>query len=308
MSGAVASGRLSALGLRTTVLGAVMQLLGLGLDAFLHGRDPTLGSRESVFSLANEGHLLLLGGLVLVGTGVTALLVHSLRGPEEPGRSLPLGHGAAVAVTALLLSGTAAAAATRMGDSHHPPIAGDEHAAVGEALTAPHSGRRGHGVPGEVPAMDAATTATLDLQLEAARGVAARYPRVADALADGYSLAAPYESLIGSHYLRFAEVDTVFDVSRPEMLLFDGDAAESRLVGLSYYVVGSVAPDGFAGEADRWHQHVQTCLTPDGPAFAGDGYRLCRASGRNSWMLHAWVVAGRESPHGVFSDENARLS
>ena len=308
MSGAAASGRLSALGLRMTALGAVMQLLGLGLDAWLHGRDPTLGSRESVFSLANEGHLLLLGGLVLVGTGVAALLIHSTRGPEDPVHSLPLGHGAAVAVTALLLSGTAAAAATRLDDSHHSPTPGDEHAEVGEPPAAPHSVGVGHGVPDGVPAMDATTTALLDRQLEAARRVATRYPTVAHALADGFSLAAPYESLIGSHYLRFDEVDTVFDVSRPEMLLFDGDAPESRLVGLSYYVVGSVAPDGFAGRADRWHQHVQTCLTPDGPAFAGDGYRQCKASGRNSWMLHAWVVAGRESPQGVFSDENARLS
>ncbi|MDP9442209.1 MAG: hypothetical protein M3P34_08550, partial [Actinomycetota bacterium] len=159
-----------------------------------------------------------------------------------------------------------------------------------------------------VPAMDAEAAALLDRQLDAARMVAGRYPTVADAVADGFDPAAPYESLIGSHYLRFADVDHVFDVTRPEMLLFDGDSPESRLVGLSYYVVGPVAPEGFAGRADRWHQHVQTCLTAGGPAFAGDGYRQCRASGRNSWMLHAWVVAGWESPRGVFSDENARLS
>lgn len=307
MSDAVASSGLSTLGLRLTASGAVTQLAGLGVDAWLHAGDPTLGSRESVFSLGNEGHVLLLAGLVLVGTGVVALLVHSPDAPMGSSRSRRVGPGAAVITAALLLSGSAAAA-SRMGDAHQSAGGGGDHGAVDSERPVTHSAAGGHGVSGGIPPMDASTTALLDGQLSAARVVAGRYPTVADAVADGFRPAAPYESLIGSHYLRFGDVDHVFDVTRPEMLLFDGDSPDSRLVGLSYYVVGSAAPEGFAGKADRWHQHVQTCLTPDGPAFAGDGYRQCRASGRNSWMLHAWVVAGWESPQGVFSDENARLS
>ncbi|MBW3556149.1 MAG: hypothetical protein KY454_04320 [Actinobacteria bacterium] len=303
----VAADGFSSLGLRLTASGAMTQIAGLAVDAWLHGRDPGLAARETVFSVGNAGHLLLLGGLVLVTAGVVALLAPLPGpGPRAPMPRRRSGPATVVVVGALLLSTTAAAAAGRLVPAHdaHPGAAAARH----PDLPAAGPAESGHGQSGGVAAMDAETKARLDAQLDAARALAARYATAADAVADGFSPAAPYESLIGSHYLRFSDVDNVFDVARPEMLLFDGDSPGSRLVGLSYYVVGSIPPEGFAGGADRWHQHLQTCLTPDGPAFAGDGYRRCRASGRNSWMLHAWVVDGWESPQGVFSDENARLS
>ncbi|MBW3614519.1 MAG: hypothetical protein KY439_04310 [Actinobacteria bacterium] len=317
MTGAGASDGLSSLGLRLTAAGSLAQVLGLAIDAWLHGQDPELAARETVFSVGNAGHVLLLSGLALVCTGVVVLLARSWRsGGASCGLIVDAGEGArarrtapaaVVVVAALLLSATAAAAASRLSPAH------DGHAVASGAGDDGHGrgagpAASGHGRSGAIPAMDAETTARLDLQLAAARALATRYPTAAHAMADGFSLAAPYESLIGSHYLRFSDVDNVFDVARPEMLLFDGDSPDSRLVGLSYYVIGAVPPEGFAGPADHWHQHLQTCLTREGPAFAGDGYRQCRASGRNSWMLHAWVVSGRESPQGVFSDENARLS
>jgi len=163
----------------------------------------------------------------------------------------------------------------------------------------------------EISASGPSAPPGLAAQLAAARTVAARWPTAADAVADGWTLAEPYRSAVGAHYLRFAEVDGTFDVARPEMLLYGGDAPQSPIVGLSYYVLYS-EPDGFAGPTDRWHQHLDVCIGPGGPLVGGDGVGVCATSleapvGTWAWMLHAWVVSGWASPNGVFSAENSLL-
>ncbi|HET9442946.1 MAG TPA: hypothetical protein VFO65_06455 [Acidimicrobiales bacterium] len=311
--------RLPRLGLGLATGGAAAQVAGLAIDARLHGADPGLAARESVFTLSNAGHVLLLAGLVAVAGGVALLLAGGRAAPAPGGIARPRPTGLrrlapplAVAAAAVL-SVTTAASAARVGDGpDHHDGAGDHRAADHDAGPAPAggpgAGPGGHGHEPPIPVLDDAAAGRLDAQLASAREVAARYPTVAEAMAGGFAPATPYDTRIGSHYLRFADVDAAFDVGRPEMLLYDGDDPTSAVVGLSYYVVGSTPPEGFEGEADVWHRHVDTCLTPEGPVFAGDGYRRCPASGRHGWMLHAWVVPGWESPEGVFSAGNARLS
>jgi hypothetical protein len=147
-------------------------------------------------------------------------------------------------------------------------------------------------------------------QLAVARSVALRWPTVAAALADGWTLAAPYVPGVGAHYLRFSSVDGTFDVTHPEMLLYGGDSPNSPVVGLAYYVKHH-EPVGFAGSADHWHQHLDVCIGPSGPVQGADAIGVCAtgkaAPGRWAWMLHAWVVPGWQSPEGVFSMENPRL-
>lgn len=269
--GALAGGR----GLMA-VLGLVLIASGLVLawgDA---------GERRSRFATASVA-------IALVALVLTAAWV--ARTHDEPA-------GASVDASA----GAAAARAT--GDATAPattPPASATAAALGL------SGHDHHGVEVSIPQMDAATQAALDSQLATARQVALQYPHLHDALAAGFTEAAPYDTQIGSHYMKYDRIDHVFDVSAPEMLLYDGDTPDASIVGLTYYVIGSVPPEGFAGQADQWHQHKNTCITPDGPVFAGDGYRQCRANGSLAWMLHAWVVPGVESPLGVFSGENPRV-
>jgi hypothetical protein len=305
-------------GRRLTAGGAGAQVAGIGIDAWLHARDPGLAARESAFSLDNVGHVLLLTGIALVAVGVVTSAIESRRRrqaetvPAVPPRRRALEAGA-VLFAAVALSGTTAAAATRFAGGHSqaavsPAATVHNHTTTGATVVAASSHSSGHGDQPSIPALGPEEGAALDSQLALARATALRYPTVADARAAGYKAGTPYESMIGSHEVLFAEVDGAFEITRPEMLLYDGDDPASRIVGLSYYFLGSAPPDGFVGKADRWHQHRNTCLTPDGPVFAGDGYRQCRSSGRNSWMLHAWVVPGYESPQGVFSDENARLS
>jgi hypothetical protein len=154
------------------------------------------------------------------------------------------------------------------------------------------------------------TPSSLVDQLALARRVALRWPTVGAALADGWTLAAPYSSHIGVHYMRYSDVDGTFDIVRPEMLLYAGDSPRSPVVGLAYYVKYR-EPVGFAGAADHWHQHLDVCIGQSGPVRGADAVGVCAtnqtAPGRWAWMLHAWVVPGWGSPAGVFSAENRRL-
>ena len=123
-----------------------------------------------------------------------------------------------------------------------------------------------------------------------------------------------YVPLIGAHYMRFANLVDGFDPAAPEMLLYDGTDPDSRIVGVSYFVVGGKEPAGFAGPNDHWHQHIGLCLK--GTLVVG-GERVseaecARRGGRkannlDAWMVHAWVVPGWESPQGVFSPEHPGL-
>jgi hypothetical protein len=158
--------------------------------------------------------------------------------------------------------------------------------------------------------LDARTRARLGVQLDQAQAAALRYPTAADAVRAGYRLGVGYERQLGTHYFRFASIDDRFDPRDPEMLLYSGDELGARLVGATYYVVGSpLEPAGFAGGNDRWHQHLATCVNRDGVHVEpGDTFAAgCPRRGRNAWMLHVWVVPGYESPGGVFSVYNIRL-
>ena len=280
-------------GVRLVVAGVAAQIAGLVVDAWMHGRDPGLAGREDLVTVTNPGHALLLVGLAMTAMGAAALVVGR--------RAVTLLAGVVVAAAAVGVG------LSPIGDHDHAvAAAADAHPASETATTVPGH-HHGHGEGSTAPVLSVEDAAALDTELAASRAVAARYPTLGDALAEGFIFGTPYEQLIGAHYLRYRDIDHVFDPSRPEMLLYDGDTPAARLVGLTYYVIAPHVPDGFTGKADRWHQHTQTCITPEGPVFAGDGYRRCRANGRLSWMLHAWVVDGFDSPHGVFSAENVRL-
>ena len=86
------------------------------------------------------------------------------------------------------------------------------------------------------------------------------------------------------------------------------------------YLGGAInAPEGFVGPNDHWHRHTNTCVKFGGGKivipFAADSdvtESMCDAQHgqfmrRTSWMVHAWVVPGYESPLGVFSHDNPNL-
>jgi len=163
---------------------------------------------------------------------------------------------------------------------------------------------------------DPATRTLLAQQLATARAAALKYPTAADAIAAGYRRITTYIPCIAAHYINIRLIDKTFDPAAPEMLLFDGNGPDARIVGLSYYVSGvSTAPEGFAGPNDLWHQHIGLCVSVAGVVIGGTQLTAeecaarggIKADGSTAWMVHAWVVPGWESAWGTFSGEHPEL-
>jgi hypothetical protein len=167
--------------------------------------------------------------------------------------------------------------------------------------------------------LDATTRAALAAQLVAARTAALKYPTVADATRAGMIVAGQFSPLTGAHYLSFGGVLGPFDPSKPGAYIYDGTSPTSRIVGLMYLGGGINPPEGFAGPNDHWHRHSNTCVVFSGgkivipfPADSSVTKAQCDAQNgtfmrRTTWMVHAWVIPGWESPLGVFSHENPDL-
>lgn len=167
--------------------------------------------------------------------------------------------------------------------------------------------------------LDAATRSELALQLIAARATALQYPTVADAETAGYNLVGGgFGPGAGAHYIGFGGgAFGGFDPATPPALIYSGINPTSQIVGLMYLGNGenSDAPEGFAGPNDHWHRHSGVCMKGTDVIFPVDASvteAQCTAAGGSymnitTWMLHAWVVPGWDSPSGVFSHENPNL-
>jgi len=165
--------------------------------------------------------------------------------------------------------------------------------------------------------LDPATRALLARQLAEARAVAMRYPTVAVATAAGYHLVGGgFGPGSGAHYIGGGYSFT-FDPKHPLALIYDGIHPTSRMVGLMYYSMTKRPPAGFAGPNDYWHRHSGVCIGNGGdvlfPPDSDVTAKQCLAAkggymAITGWMVHAWVVPGWESPKGVFSHENPRLT
>ncbi len=160
----------------------------------------------------------------------------------------------------------------------------------------------------------------LAFQLMEARAVALRYPTVTDALDAGYTLAGGFAPGSGAHYVLtngrgFATANSL-DIDHPGSLIYEGTNPDSKIVGLMYLGGGVDPPEGFVGPNDHWHRHSNVCIRYNNgqievpfPADSDVTVKQCAdVHGRylsiTTWMVHAWVVPGWESPLGVFSHEN----
>ena len=179
------------------------------------------------------------------------------------------------------------------------------------------SGHFHRGPTAQLP-IDQATRGELQVQQEAARAVAAKYPTVADAERAGYSMSTLYVPCIGAHYTNTILAGT-FDPAAPSELLYDGSTPGAHIVGLSYLVYHEGgAPQGFAGPNDTWHQHTFNgglCIDDRGVVMGAEATTPAQCSALNGrkvaltniWMLHDWVVPGFECSWGVFASECPEL-
>ena len=177
------------------------------------------------------------------------------------------------------------------------------------------SGGNGHGHNHDWPRVDHAVASCraerARRQWETAVAAAARLDTAAKANAAGYFIASTKAPGVGVHFVNWELIDKPFDPAAPSMLLFDMSGAVPVLAGFSYWLRSDVAPTGFAGANDNWHQHSGLCIVNgwvdreevEGPSLCGGSY----LGGSDLWMLHAWVAPGFANRWGDFADTNPFL-
>jgi hypothetical protein len=188
----------------------------------------------------------------------------------------------------------------------------------------------GHTHNDTVVPVDAATQQLLDAQLAHTKPLIAKYPTVKDAEAAGYHRQGPFSPGLGAHYSGPGATKVSFgptlegDALDNPMLIFDGIDPDSKLAGFMYNIFSldtQNPPEGFAGPNDHWHYHTDVCLVmrPDGGVDAPLGAdasatkELCdkyngRLIANTGYMAHVWPVPGYESPQGLFSNLNAKIT
>jgi len=302
------------------VLGIGLLLAGLAWDIALHSSGEALSS-EDLFAVDNPGHLILGIGLALIIAG-TALALFDAQ-PRLRAFSLP-SLAAVVLITfasAVLSYGLAAGG----GDHTHGPAAANlpteedirkqlrDSGLSEEDIALVETSRHDHTEDIDL-ALSAAELVTLGNEIATSMTVAARYQSIDTAIADGYVQITQDLPMIGAHYLNLDySGDGIFDLERPEMLIYHFEHGAWRLYGLSYLsavlgVEGEVPPPGFTGSYDVWHWHEGWCFTLKG-AHKSDGSDCKQPiefyAPRTGYMVHVWSVA---NPSGVFSHSHAGLT
>jgi hypothetical protein len=171
-------------------------------------------------------------------------------------------------------------------------------------------------------------TVALAGQLASTATLVQQYPTIAAAEAAGWTRAGPFSPGLGTHYMspRFAvNSDGLMDPAdlQVPMLVFDGLDPDAKLAGFMYLAYGTASePEGFAGPNDHWHYHEHVCIatspdgkitTPFGADLEGVTEQMCTDVGgawidNTGYMVHVWNVPGYESPDGVFTELNPRIT
>ena len=124
----------------------------------------------------------------------------------------------------------------------------------------------------------------LEAELAKVRSVTERYKDLNNALADEYEDIELFAPNQGWHYLKAGLLDEIFDLNKPEILVYAPDSNGGlMLVAVEYAVPVNLSPDapeGFTGEEDVWHINEDFGL----------------------WVLHTWVWS--DNPDGMFNDTN----
>lgn len=167
-----------------------------------------------------------------------------------------------------------------------------------------HQGHHSAG-PATTVVLDAVDRAAVDDQLAEAAAAIPGLDTAGERHAAGYVRASVQGAGVGVHWVDWTRIDDPFDPARPSMLLVDERDGRDDLVGFSYWLRSDGPPDGFASGSDVWHRHSNLCIVngwvdreevSSADDCAGDVL-----AGSDLWMLHAWVVPGRENPWGHFA-------
>jgi hypothetical protein len=313
--------------------GIAAAVSAVALGAWLVSRTVGLpyGAHEGVAERVAfvDGATAVLEGLALVGAG---LLLARGAAPRAGGVALKV-----LAVGAVVLSVAAIASPSAREHGHDDAEAAGGHghdtAATGDDLGYSElvNGQMGAHEHEAAPA-DALALLTPDesgalaAQLAATAQLVEAYPTIADARAAGYRQQGPFSPGLGVHFSAPGGIGNADGDMDPEdiaagMLIYDGIEEDSRLAGFMYMSYQADPPQGFVGDLDQWHFHTATCIvvtpdgidTPFGADLTGITREMCEAEGGTlidftGYMVHVWTVPGYESPEGLFSDLNPRIT
>lgn len=118
---------------------------------------------------------------------------------------------------------------------------------------------------------------TRSLHFDGAVYRANMYPTVADLPVETFLLGSTPGNL-GAAYQMSATLPTEFYPNDPNVRLYSGNTADSRLVGVAWRIDSGLAPEGYPGDRDQWVQ-----------------------DGSGHWWLRAWIIQGYENHPNVFA-------
>jgi len=132
-----------------------------------------------------------------------------------------------------------------------------------------------------------ATNSITAMELKRAHRATERYQDINNAIADGYIDINVVMPNMGYHFQKPSLVDSIFDITQPEILVYNKAQDSSfKLVAVEYAIPldkSIEAPKGFTGKQDIWDPNADFGL----------------------WLLHAWVW--KFNPDGVFNPTNPNV-
>lgn len=288
----------------------------LGVDTRWGGNPPAVAGAAAVVSPDGHTH----GASVSTGGSTTTTEPDPFQGRGSPGLD-HLVSATALAATSEVEAANLVTALSKATQKDYDAwlwwLRGSgtlNHAHTASTTPEDGSGHGGHVGPQPWVAMtDQKQCDRLSDELALARKTAMKYPTALDAKKAGYRLVTGYLPGIAAHWIKNDLIDGTFDITKPEMILYDGNGLDAHVVGLSYYLwhAGDNIPtQGFTGDNDHAHRHLGLCSSKTDGRIIGDSTTSeadCQArggtkdDGSKGWMSHAWVVPGCESPWGVFS-------
>lgn len=129
-----------------------------------------------------------------------------------------------------------------------------------------------------------------ELEVNEVRIATSQYADYNVAVTNGLIDVSGYVPNMGHHYLNPALSDGLFEMDKPEIILYVPDAnGIMQMVAVEYSIIPSDPdnpgnpPEGFSGDEDVWHFNEML----------------------GQWQLHVWTVL--DNPEGIFAAHNSAI-